>query len=362
MRVLFITRKFPPRIGGMEEFSYQLTKHLSCDKKILSFSGSQLNLVWFFPYALCYALIHAREYDVLHLGDGVLCGIGFFAKKICRKPVVITVHGLDVSYTNLLYRFYMKFFFDPTIVVCVSSYTASLVERLRPHLRRKIIPNGIYSEFQLPELPDATDFSPEKISAYKKQIEDQIGISLDQTFILTTVGRLVKRKGVAWFISHIMPQLPPHIVYLVGGSGKEKNHIWQEINKQNLQHRVFLLGQIPQDELPLLLRIAHLFVMPNQPVSHDPEGFGMIALVAGSAGLPVIASRLEGIPDAITDGENGILISPGDQAGWKQTIVHYANDHNAREQLGMGAVAYNNEHFSWDRVASAYEDVYKSII
>ena len=81
MKVLFITRKYPPQVGGMEKLSYNLTTKINVDKKIISLGKKQWNLIWFVPYSLIYTLMNIKKYDVIHLSDSVLCIVGFVINK-----------------------------------------------------------------------------------------------------------------------------------------------------------------------------------------------------------------------------------------------------------------------------------------
>ena len=73
-----------------------------------------------------------------------------------------------------------------------------------------------------------------------------------------------------------------------------------------------VLGQVSEALLVTLFQGSDLFVMPNIPVAGDLEGFGVVMLEAGLCGLPIVAAELEGIRDVVREGENGVLVSPGD--------------------------------------------------
>ena len=95
-----------------------------------------------------------------------------------------------------------------------------------------------------------------------------------------------------------------------------------------------LLGAVEDEELIAVYNVADIFVMPNIPVAGDHEGFGIVILEAASCSLPVVAARLEGISDAMRDGEVGDLIAPGDAAGFTRAIVELLADDESRWQRG----------------------------
>src|SRR5450432_133954 len=103
MRVLFVTRKYPPRIGGMESLSYALTTGYPEPKTIIALRRSQKHLIWFLPYVIVRVALLAPRYDVIHLGDALLCVAGFVPRVVFRRKVAISVHGLDLTFPRWIY-------------------------------------------------------------------------------------------------------------------------------------------------------------------------------------------------------------------------------------------------------------------
>ena len=84
------------------------------------------------------------------------------------------------------------------------------------------------------------------------------------------------------------------------------------------------------------------------------EGFGIAVIEAAACGRPVIASRLEGLKDAIIEGENGLLVEPEDIDAWVRTITKLLEDTAAREALGKKAALYTKEHYHWETISKQY--------
>ncbi len=107
--ILFVTRKFPPATGGMEKLSYELIDFVSRKRKCIKvvWGGSQKWLPFVYLYLLIKSFFVALIYPVkiIHLGDPVLSPIGVFLRFVFRKPVVVNIHGLDVTYQNNFYQF-----------------------------------------------------------------------------------------------------------------------------------------------------------------------------------------------------------------------------------------------------------------
>ncbi len=345
-RFLFITRNYPPKIGGLEIYSYHLInefkKYHSVNK--IALTQSNIHLVWFLPYSLLRALYIVWRYSIyhIHLCDGVLAPIGVLLKCITRKPVSISIHGLDITYRNPLFQWVIPWCVARLDrIICVSSATrAECIKRKVPLDKCIVIPNGIH--------PEEIKLSHSK-NDLKAEIAERIGAAVLDKTILVTVGRLVKRKGVAWFVAHVMPHLDNTYYFLVVGQGPEYDRIKTVIVRHHLQERVFLLGALSRRERDRILNGSDIFVMPNISLSGDMEGFGIVALEAGSCGLPVIATDTQGIRDAVLDGKTGLLVPEKDTAGFV----------NAIKNINLNSAAIQSivkVTFSWSRIYQRYAE------
>ncbi len=128
-----------------------------------------------------------------------------------------------------------------------------------------------------------------------------------------------------------------------------------------MERHALLAGALPPELLRGLAGVASVFVMPNIPVEGDAEGFGLVALEAGCAGLPVAASDLEGIRDAIVPGMNGALIRWDDTEGFVSTVAALLADAGRRAAAGEAARRFNRERFSWDEAARRYLAMLESL-
>jgi glycosyltransferase involved in cell wall biosynthesis len=169
--------------------------------------------------------------------------------------------------------------------------------------------------------------------------------------VLLTNGRLVKRKGAAWFIRSVMPLLPATTLYVLAGAGPEEAAIRSAVKELALEDRVRLLGRVPDRERDVLLHTADLFVQPNIAVTGDVEGFGLAVLEAAICGRPVVAANLEGLKDAIRDGENGVLVESADAQAWLRAITRLLDSEDSRRALGARARAFTAAHYHWNVVS-----------
>jgi phosphatidylinositol alpha-1,6-mannosyltransferase len=154
-----------------------------------------------------------------------------------------------------------------------------------------------------------------------------------------------------------MPMLPGDVMFLVAGEGPDRARIEAEIARHRLGDRVRLLGAISDSELEMLYHGSDLFVMPNVPVPGDMEGFGLVMLEAGLCGLPVIASRLEGIASVVTENENGHLVESGDAPAFRDAVMRYYDDSSALTEASARARLHTAARFGWAGVTDRYIEV-----
>lgn len=330
-------------VGGMESYSRDLYNSLrkKMDIDIVKNYRGKFLLPWFFVYCLYFILINRRTYSHIHLADGVLAPLGCIVKLITNARVSITIHALDIVYSNRFYQLLVPFCIKRLDgVIGVSRYAVNAcISRGIDDNRCHVIPNGIdYSRFTAPEYPLA-------------EIESNHVIKLKGKKILITVGRLIKRKGIGWFVAEVMPKLPEEFIYLIAGEGPEKQNIEGIIRKENLTGRVYLIGFINEEEKASLYDKSDLYIMPNITVPGDAEGFGISIIEAASYGLPCIAADVEGVSDAVTDGITGTLIRERDAAGFRQYIINSRFD---RERIK----AVTRERFDWEILAAKYANIF----
>jgi phosphatidylinositol alpha-1,6-mannosyltransferase len=350
MKVLFITRKYPPQVGGMENLSYYITNGIDCDKKILALRKRQHHLLWFFPYALIYALFNANKFDLVHIGDFLLCSIGCIIKLLYPKTkVVVEIHGLDVTFRNAVYQKYIRLFGKGMDrYICISRHTAEIAEKLG-YGPRQIIPVGI----------DISKYKSAEID--KQDFHKEFDIPQDHK-VMITVGRLVKRKGVSWFLQNVMDHFAGEkITYLIIGAGPEEDNIRQIVSEKELEN-VRLLGRVEDAVLKRIYKNADIFVMPNIKVEGDMEGFGIVAIEASLAGLILIASGIEGIKDAVEDGKNGLLLSDGNADGYKEQLTDVLQNFDKYQLFAKNASEYTAKRYSWENICKEYKQVFEEVL
>ena len=304
---------------------------------LLANPGGKKTMVLFLFRVMLALMVNSRKYDVIHLYDAVLFPLIPFIRFFSKAKISFTVNGLDIVYSSFGYQKIMPFFLSMADkVVAISRYTMEqCAARGIPPEKLMTIPIGVVFE----AVRVCSD--SERTALFSKFNIPSSGK------ILITVGRLVKRKGHAWFIKNVFVNLPDGYAYLIAGVGPELKEITYLIHELSLGDRVYMLGQISEEDKNCLYQIADLFVMPNIRVKGDQEGFGIVVLEAGRYGLPVIATNIEGIRDVVIDQKTGRLIEEKDAESFVNEIMKFNPD---RSSIAASLVSS----FHWEGIVQRY--------
>lgn len=356
MRILFISRAYSEHVGGMERLSLELIRAFPGAVSIVnetkpgkSLLSIRLRSMIFALSIVPKALIASKNADIVHIGDPVLSFVGWCIARMRHIPVVVTVHGLDVSYPNPLYQLYLRIFFRSfSGYVAISEYAKKLMQRHRPRGSIFVIPPGVRDEIYT--------------NAYtRSDLGKLVYRNIVGRVVFGTTGRLVARKGHAWFIKNVMPKLSRTALYVIAGDGPERENIASLIKVLKMEDRVIMLGRISHEDKKVLLNTIDAFIQPNIPVVGDAEGFGLAPVEAALSSRAVFASNIDGIPSAIHDGKNGTLIPPKETTAWVNTLLQYMQHPLSHEPSGKDARVYSGENFSWDKIAQEYKKAFDSI-
>ncbi|MEX0770216.1 MAG: glycosyltransferase family 4 protein [Balneolaceae bacterium] len=361
MKILYISHLHPPldrpleNVGGMQNVSIQLVDALEQRedaeiKTILLRAPWEnigvmttlflLKLLWRIPKAV-------REFkpDVILFSSMVTAGVLPFLSKKVTVPAVTINHGQDVTLPVWIYQKYLPYIFNRLSgVISVSQATRkACIERGMDPSIGGVLPNGYVSRKALA--------LPEKKVA-KQKLSEKFDIKFTGTPLLLTVGRQVKRKGHSWFIHKVMPLLNTHVNYLVIGDGPEFENIKKKVEESPFKNNICLTGRQPDEVLRYAYAGADLFIMPNIPVKGDMEGFGIVLLEANQAGVPAVASDLEGIRDVIEQGVNGYRVPHGQPEQFAAAIDSILNQN--LEQLSASSRKYVEDKYNWETVVAHY--------
>lgn len=167
---------------------------------------------------------------------------------------------------------------------------------------------------------------------------------------LLTVSRLVPLKGIDQIIK-ILPALLkefPDLVYAIVGEGPDRHRLQALTDQYQVSRSVKFLNQVSyfDHKLPQIYRFADIFVMPAQE-----EGFGIVYLEASASGLPIVASRSGGAADAVRDGETGFLVEPDNPSEITDALLRLLRDPVLRQKMGRTGRHFVETERTWNHTA-----------
>lgn len=361
MSILFLSKSYPPTLGGIEKQNYELAQALQKETKVTIIANTRGKkfLPLFLPYVLIKSLLELKKHDTVLVGDGVLAPIAFVLSLFAPEKVyACVIHGLDITFAQkqTLFGKIYRYINIPSLkqlntLIAVGNETIErAVKAGIPRKKCVFIPNGIYAENVVAKRS-------------RKDLEKLLDRDLSGKYVLLRIGRYVEHKGVEWFIRSVMPLLSEDVLFVAAGgvvtSTKAGDSDFyprceQAIKENNLEDRVYLLKNLPWNDMQTLVNTADIVVSPNIRVKGSMEGFGINAIEAGVCERPVIASDLDGLKDAIKNNTSGILVEPENSQAYTKTIHELLNDQDKRTSLGKSAKKYILKHFTWKNIAKQY--------
>lgn len=321
MRNCLLTVDYPPHRGGVARYLQALIKTFPTRFLVLSsVEGNEdvetqvLSRDTGWPKWLpALKLVEGRRNDFEQLWISHLHPLGLVAwitKKRWGIPYVVILHGLDfrLGLRNPWKRFLSKrILHGAELVVCNSKALAEDVKLFAPI----VDPLVVY-----PTLPEHLHF----ISGSRE----------DSELRLLTVARLVSRKNHQVVLKALVDL--PNATYTIVGDGPDRETIEEQVRELGLEERVFLRTDVSDEELTGVYGEADVFILPVLPDRVDVEGFGIVYLEAAAAGLPIIATKMRGVEEALC-AEGAIqLVRPTSEAITE--VVNQLKDPSRRREMG----------------------------
>jgi phosphatidylinositol alpha-1,6-mannosyltransferase len=235
---------------------------------------------------------------------------------------------------------------NAAVVVAISRYTADLARGVlgllnRPDLAARIetVPLGTTPGHFRPGL-DTTS------------VRDTYGLTGGPW--LLTVARLEWHKGIDTMIRALpaVRAMHPTARYAVAGVGERRPQLERLVAELGLGDAVRFLGAVPDAELPAVYNAADVYVGASRRHDLLVEGFGISLVEASACGLAVVGGRSGGVPDAVREGETGILVDPDDPRALARGVNDLLGDRELRARLGAAGRRAVETYYNWDRVGA----------
>jgi phosphatidyl-myo-inositol dimannoside synthase len=233
-----------------------------------------------------------------------------------------------------------------SVLVAISRWTADLCHALLRQLRIQIKPDLIRT------IPLGTDPTFFRAGLDTREVRARYG--LDQRRWLLSVARLVPYKGLDTGL-RVLAELRkdhPDLGYAVVGSGDQLCELQAMARSLGLEDRVRFLTDVSDGDLPALYNCAAVYLGLSRMTDLDVEGFGLSLVEASACAVPVIAGRSGGIPDAVREGETGLLVDAERPELVADAVRLLLRDAEMAQRLGMGGRKAVESFYNWDRVTS----------
>jgi len=279
-------------------------------------------------------LARAESIQILHAHLSTAAVAASLAGRIARLPVAVTVHGMTHAfYCRLANR-----------VIAVSQAVCQhMVQRGIAPDRVVVVRNGV----------DIERFSSLPTRECARQL---LGLPADAR-VVGTVGRLSEAKGHRYLLEAGagLKSRFPQLRVLVVGEGEALAALVRRTRSLQLEGRVVLTGY--RQDIDVVLAALDIYVQPSLE-----EGLGLAVMEAMAAGLPVVVTRVGGLPELVENGRTGLLVAPGDARALSDAIGLLLSDDELRARLGEAARTHVRAHHGWGKVAEQVERVYYSLL
>ena len=292
---------------------------------------------------------------------GELKPAGYPARFLSRwhgVPYGVVVHGtelllLDAKIRRSRFKRWTAggLLSGAAVIAANSTWTANLARAVLELLHR---PNLAQRVRVVPLGTEPREFRP---GVDPRDVRDRYG--LDGGPWLLTVARIEWHKGIDTMIK-AMPAIRavhPGARYAVAGIGPRQPQLEQLARETGVADAVRFLGPVSDADLPALYNAADLYVGASRRHDLLVEGFGISLVEASASGLAVVGGRSGGVPDAVRDGETGILVDPDQPAAVADGVNRLLSDEPFRKRLGAAGRVAVEQYYNWDRVAKDLIDI-----
>jgi len=297
-----------------------------------------------------------HEVDIIHIHSGgtpfcVLSGL-LYVKRY-KKPLVVTYHGDFYVHGGIIRR----------MTICLYNKLQELLLQCANIIispsRRYISTSKILYKYKEKTIviPNGIDLPKYQISFNKEECKKILNIPLNKK-VLLFIGGLHAKKGPDVLLRAALYVIKSikDVIIIIAGEGTMREDLILLSKKLSITKYVNFIGFVEEGLKPIYFRAADIFILPSLE-----ECFPIVNLEAMASGSTIIASNIGGIPEAIKDSENGMLVPSNDPEALAGVIMKLLSNNKLREKLGKNA-RQESQKYSWEKITVKTEKIYQMII
>jgi len=303
-----------------------------------------------------FRILRTSKPDIVHTHTSKAGILGRLAAWMARVPIIIhTAHG-HVFYGHFGRSLSRIFLQIEKLLGRITHHQIGLTpeegnDYLRLSVSKPSNTTVIHSGVDVQRFIEGAKQRPRK--------RKELGIPAD-SLVIGYVGWLIPIKGVTYLVSamaRILEQHPKSLLVLVGkgdDKGNEEINLKEQVERAGLADKVRFLGW--RSDVDEIMGCFDIFVLPSLN-----EGMGRVLVEAMAAGLPIVASRVGGIPDLVKDGQNGLLVPPVDTPALENAISALLEDKKKRKRMGKAGKKMCRP-YSAEAMVEQIDDLYRELL
>lgn len=303
-------------------------------------AGAGWLLKYFYPHTRTRIFGFFRHWRKFSFGVGVCPKLSF---------IVTLQEGKNLEEQGFLINFFRKLIIKKADrATAISRYLKNYMLKIKNDLPVEVIPNGV----------DIENFSRQYSYGEMTELEKKLDIMPDDKVVIS-VSRLVHKNGLDLLVKALAAlknkNAGASYKLILAGDGPQKEHLVSSIKYHGLENNIIFVGSVSHEDLPLYLKISDVFVRPSRS-----EGLGSAFLEAMAAEIPIIGTKVGGIPDFLEDRKTGLFCTmEPDDIAFKIRII-LENDKLGQEMVN-NAAALVRERYDWEVIADKFRELYLNL-